>query len=444
MADPANGGPPAGEDATPAQAALREAYSRPEKAALPVVNGRGVPVDCEANVVHILEHDALWRGVVALDEFAARPVKRRVPPFRFGEAGPWTDLDDTELQVWVTLQYGFRVSAQSIQAAVNLVAARARFNEVRDWLAGLRWDGKRRLSRWLEAYLGAGDAIGADQEAAEVLRYIRRVAVKTLIGMVARVFEPGCKLDTMTVFEGPQGVLKSSAWRALGGRWFTDAYLDVHSKEPMAIILGMWVVEWSELEALNRAEISAVKRFLSQPEDRYRTWYGRRAENVKRRCVFVGSTNETQFLRDSENRRFWPIRVGYIDIEGLRRDREQLFAEAVRWYRRGVRWWVQGDERELFMAQQERRHQHDAFEERIRAYLDPPATSTELPRHRVTVAEVLEGGLGLKPDRWTVSEQKRVAQALSRIGFERRQVRIEGSWKTRSWVYVRPGYESEP
>jgi len=439
---PPNGDGPAGAAApSPAQQRLKKAYSRPEPLSLPVLNEKGRPVDCEANIVHILESDPHWQGVIALDEFAARPRKRKAPPTRDGAQGPWLDLDDNELQLWVNLRYGLRCNMDRIRRAVNTVANRHAYNEVREHLERLKWDRKRRLKHWLETYLGAGSAVAETYKADEdvdaghrSMRYLRRVAVKTLVGMVARVFEPGCKLDTMTVLEGPQGALKSSAWRTLGGQWFTDAYLDIHSKEPMAIILGMWVVEWSELEALNRADLSAVKRFLAQSTDRYRTWYGTRADNVPRRCVFVGTVNPEEYLRDSENRRFWPVKCGEINLDELRRDRDQLLAEAVRWYRRGVRWWVQGPERELFMEQQERRYQFDSIQDRVREYVDPVG---EPPRNRITVAELMCDGLKLPVERWTEQEQRRVQKALRRMGFERRQAREPGSWQTRTWFYER-------
>jgi putative DNA primase/helicase len=431
---PGGDGPAGAAPPSPAQKRLKAAYSRPEPLTLPVVNDKGRAIDCEANIVHILEEDPGWQGVIALDQFADRPMKRRATPVKDGAPGPWLDLDDNELQLWINLRYALRCDMGRIRRAVNTVANRHAYNEVREYLDALRWDGKLRIKRWLERYLGAGEAIGADEEASRSLRYLRRVAVKTLIGMVARVYEPGCKLDTMTILEGPQGALKSTVWRTLGAPWFTDAYLDIHSKEPMAIILGMWVVEWSELEALNRADLAAVKRFLAQSTDRYRTWYGTRADNVPRRCVFVGTVNPEEYLRDSENRRFWPVKCGEIKLDELRRDRDQLLAEAVRWYRRGVRWWVQGSERELFMEQQERRYQFDSLEDRIRAYVDPTG---EPPRNKVTVAEVLGDGLKLPVERWTAQEQGRVQKALRRLGFERRQQRKPGSWKTRTWQYER-------
>jgi putative DNA primase/helicase len=253
---------------------------------------------------------------------------------------------------------------------VAAVADKNRYNELQKYLKGLHWDGKRRLRRWLFKYLNADDAlIGDELKSRDAVRYLEKVGAKTLVAAVARAFQPGCQVDTMTILEGPQGLLKSTVWRVLGGEWFTDAYLHLQDKDAFAIIQGMWIVEWSELEALTRAEASTVKRFLTTHKDRYRTWYGRRAGDVPRTCVFVGTVNQEEYLKDIENRRFWPVRCGRIDIAALRRDRDQLWAEAVRWYRRGLSWWVRPRERKLFEVQQESRYIYDALEDKIVEYL---------------------------------------------------------------------------
>lgn len=426
---------------TPAQAALREAYKEPPALDLPVKNGKGYPVSAEANVLHIFEHDPRWQGVIAFDAFAQRPVKLKAPPYNVGEAGPWSNQDDSETIIWLQTKYNVRFLRPHVTDAVSAASWRHKFNDLQRWLAGLEWDGKRRLRKWLVSYLGADDGIpddvAEDPPALErQLRYLELVGVKTLVGAVARAFEPGCKLDTMTVLEGPQGAMKSTVWRTLGQPWFTDSYVDAHQKDAMAIILGMWFVEWSELDALNRSEIAAIKRFMSTPSDRYRTWYGTRAEDVPRTCLFVGSVNDSTYLRDTENRRFWPVHVGRIDIQSLARDRDQLFAEAVRWYRHRVRWWVTPGERDIFAEQQERRYDFDAFEEKIRGWLY--GGDGHGVRPDVMISEVLEEALGLRPDHWTKDNKRRAQNVLGRLGWKRKQIRQVGSWQTREWRYFPP------
>jgi len=438
---PGDGSAKPADDLTSAQAALRKAYEEPAPLDLPVKNGRGLPVSAEANVLHIFENDPRWQDVIAFDAFAQRPVKRRPPPYNVGACGAWTNQDDSEAIIWLQVKYGIRFLRPHVTDAVSTAALRHKFNEVTAWLDSLEWDGTLRLRRWLMTYLGADDAIPhdivEDPEAMQrQLRYLELVGIKTLVGAVARAYEPGCKLDTMTVLEGPQGAYKSTVWRTLGGRWFTDSYVDAHAKDAMAVILGKWFVEWSELEALNRSEISAIKRFLTTPSDRYRTWYGTRAEDVPRTCVFVGTVNDSTYLRDSENRRFWPVRVGRVNIAALAGDLEQLFAEAVRWYRHRVSWWMRPGERTIFAEQQERRYDYDAFEDRIRGWLE--GKDGQASRENVRVSEILQDALDIRPEKWTKQDQRRVGNVLSRLGWERRQVRRTGSWQTREWLYYPP------
>jgi len=390
----------------------------------------GNPSGSLRNVLLVLQNDAAWQGVIALDEFAARVMKRRAAPCALREVGEWQDLDDTRLRVWLAFEYRIKAQKPDIQDAVAAAADRNRYNELTQFLDGLRWDRKPRLRRWLITYLNADDAFTVEEASDPGTQlYLQKVGVRTLIAAVARAYRPGCQVDTMTVLEGPQGLLKSTVWRVLGGQWFTDAYLHLQDKDAFAIIQGMWFVEWSELESLSRAEASTVKRFLTTHTDRYRTWYGKRAGNVPRSCVFVGTVNPDEYLKDIENRRIWPVRCGRIDIAALRRDRDQLLAEAVHWYKRGMAWWVRPRERKLFERQQERRYLYDSYEDKVTEYLKGQA--------QATTAQILEHGLGMKPERWSLADQQRVGRVMKRLGWERKQV-------GRGWSYFRPDEQPGP
>jgi putative DNA primase/helicase len=417
--------PPPTDPAAAAFARQMESGAGPAPWAMEFDTDRqGNPTGSLKNIVLVLENDARWVEVIALDEFGRRVMKRKAPPFTVPELGEWEDIDDTRLRVWLSVEYHIRAQKNDIQDAVAAVADKHRYNELLQYLEGLKWDGKRRLGRWLFTYLNVDDALTpAEVSSRDAMRYLHKVGVKALISAVARAYRPGCQVDTMMILEGPQGLLKSTVWRVMGMQWFTDAYLHLQDKDAFAIIQGMWIVEWSELEGLTRAEASTVKRFLTTHKDRYRTWYGKRAGEVPRTCVFVGTVNLDEYLKDIDNRRFWPVRCGQIDIAALRRDRDQLWAEAVRWYKRGLPWWVRPRERKLFVPQQEARYVYDALEDKIKSYL--------LDKNEVTTAEILENGLSMRPERWSLADQQRVGRVMKRLKWERHN-------KARGWVYTRP------
>ena len=300
-------------------------------------------------------------GLVSYDEMLRAALLRRpVPGTGEAEDGlprPLRDTDVTAAQEWLQRAGLAGLSKDVAHQAVELRARENSFHPVRDHLEALRWDGVARLGSWLTAYLGV--PAGA---------YSAAIGRMFLVAMVARILEPGCKADYMLVLEGPQGAGKSSACAALGGEWFSDNLPDIRGGKDVAQHLnGKWLIEVAELAALDEAEAAALKAFVTRTVERYRPSYGRREVVESRQCVFIGTTNKAACLRDETGgRRFWPVRVGAVDLEALRRDRDQLLAEAVHAFRDGASWWPDAAfEASCIAPQQEARFEADAWEEAI-------------------------------------------------------------------------------
>ena len=271
-----------------------------------------------------------------------------------------------------------------------------------------------------------------------------------LVAAVARVYDPGCRVDNMLIFEGEGGHGKSTLLRLLGGEFFTDARINVNDKDSLLILQGMWIIELPELEGMNKADSSDMKRFMTQHTDLFRPPYGRRLIKVPRRCILGGSVNHDVYLKDdSGNRRFWPIEVGApIDLEGFAAVVPQLLAEALHLYRQGFKWWVTPDEKPLFEEQQEDRYQIDPWEQPIFDYLEGAGEwAQEGGRlEKVTVGMVMEKCLHLAIDRRDAVAMKRVGSALKRLGWVRKRLpKMPGSiGPARQWIYVRGVLQAAP
>ncbi len=362
---------------------------------------KGDLVCCLANVYDILLHSGVWAGVLGFDEFAQRTVKLKAPPYFGGERGEWTGADDSRTAIWLSRVWRFSPATALVAEAIETLALANSFHPVRDWLRALPpWDGIARADMWLCDFLDVDDS-----------PYVRLVARFYLVGMVARVMRPGVKFDYCLVAEGPQGEGKSSVAAVLGGEWFGDTDLDLHNKDAMSALRGKWVYEFAEMGSVTRSEASRQKSFLSRQFDEFRPVYGRREIRLSRQVVFFGTTNEWEWNKDpTGGRRFWPVAVRSINLEGLRAVRDQLFAEALALFDAGERFWpTKEEQRRLFDPEQLAREQAEGLIDALHDWVYGQVAEFSL-------ATAVMEGLKLDASKLTRDLQTRVGQSLVKLG----------------------------
>lgn len=374
------------------------------------LDGRGLPPANIDNAVRVLERHHDLQGRVWFDEFAGRAMTSWG-----GEAREWGEAETLAATLFLQRSVGLsRITPTTVDAAVNAVAFANRRNTAQEWLRALVWDGVERLPLLLPRGFGTVES-----------EYTAAVGRCFMVGMVARVLRPGCKVDTMPVFEGAQGLGKSAALQELAGAdWFAEAAESVVAKDFFVALQGKALIEIAELDTFSRSEVTAVKRVLTCQSDRFRAPYGRRAEDHPRTCVFSGTTNRDDWNRDETGaRRFWPVACTATDLKWIHQNRAQLFAEAVARLDRGEKWWdVPMDDA---LREQNARREVDEWDAPIFRYL--------AGRHETQVPAVLEGALGITPDKWTKPLQMRVAAILRGMGWTKLDAWREGR-KAKVWL----------
>lgn len=295
-------------------------------------------------------------------------------------------------------------SALAVMRSRQIIGVR---HPVREYLEGLKWDGKHRVRRWLIDYLGAVN---------DSPEYVEAIGEAWMISAIARIFLPGCKADHVLILQGPQGIMKSSALAILAGEWFSDATLNLDSKDALISLRGAWIVELAELASLGRSAVDSIKAFITRRVDRYRPPYERNIIDQPRECVFAGTVNDDQFLRDETgNRRFWPVEVVHVDEVALRADRDQLWAEAMQLFKDGRPWYLEGEKLNNRAYEAQEHHTiddswFDIVEEFVRG----------MPS--VTSREVLSNAIKLEVARFSRTDDMRIAKILQRLGFKKKSV----------------------
>jgi predicted P-loop ATPase len=384
-----------------------------------------------ANTLLALREDRTWKGMlVANAMLGSAMLARRLPARHHHQeqdalGGPYprpiVDEDVIAIQEWLQLAGLPHVGKETVHHAVELVALEHSFHPVKQYLDALTWDHTKRLDDWLTDYFGV-----------EKTEYAMAVGRMFVMGMVARIYQPGCQADYMLILEGRQGLKKSTACRILAGEWFSDSLTEnVASKDAALHLRGKWLVEVAELHTFNRSETAALKAFITRREDIYRPPYGRKEVYRPRQNLFIGTTNNSVYLKDPTGaRRFWPVLTTDIDLDLLKSWRDQLFAEAVASYRDGEHWWPDSDfEITHVLPEQEARFEGDAWEPLIADYLArKPNLNLEHPNGRVTVLDVALNAVGLvKQDVGDVAN-RRISAVLERSGWRRLRRSNTGRW----------------
>lgn len=384
-----------------------------------LVYGKGRPLGNLANIAALFQQSREWDGCFAYDELndeitlIAPCPGSRAPKASF-KPRPLKDTDFVAAQVWLQRNGFPLIAKQVVFDAIMLAAEDCVISPVRHYLEELEqkisWSPdthELRLHRLFETYFGskADPSVPAAHP-----KYLQEVGRRFMVAAVARAMRPGCKVDTMLVLEGIQGGKKSSGIEILcGNQYFSDSLPNVGTKDASDHIRGKWFIEIGELAAMGKAEVESTKAFISRREERYRRPYDRAETRYKRRCVFVGTTNQDTYLRDETgNRRFWPVRVEMVDLDALERDRDLLWAEAVYWFRQGKPWHLTGEALHISKAAQQSRVSEDIWQADIAKHLEGAEEASLQEAARA---------VGLERARVSRTEQNRLSACLKALGF---------------------------
>jgi len=397
------------------------------------------------NLVTIIEHDERLAGLFWLNESSNQVVMSRPAPWPGSNRTEFVDTDSCELAAWLQHpdRYAMRCGDDLVLKAVIAVARRYRRHPIREYLSALQWDGQPRIESMLIDMFGAGDS-----------KYSRQAARCFMVGAVARVLwmDPknpalGAKVDFMLVLEGPQGKRKSTSLSELfGSYWFVETAESPTGKDFYQVIQGCWGVEIGEMDSFGKADVTAVKVAITRRTDKFRAPYERMPNSYRRECVFVGTTNDREYLKDATGgRRFLPVRAdGDVDVARIIAERDQLWAEAVHMFEQGFTYWVLPDDAP---AEQAARYIADSWEARVERWLEGYFRTTkdgdEIVPLRLkfrnekilwtTTDELLEYAIGMDPAKHTKGDQMRIGAIMKRIGSDpiRGDTIVDDTWEHR-------------
>lgn len=374
-----------------------------------VVTQQGNPVANMDNVMRILDGWPSFRGMIWYDMF----YQRYFTKWKTDVVREWRDIDT--LALTLSLQRDFallRIDDGVVHKALMTLAEQNIRNEPKDWMESLEWDGTERVSTFFPAYMGVDPG-----------PYTHAVSHNFWVSMVARIFRPGCQVDNMVILEGKEGIFKSKSLEAIGGKWYMNAHEQVTSKDFFMSLQGKLIVELSELDSFSKAEGTRIKQVITCRTDRYRAPYGRASHDNPRMSIFVGSTNERSYLRDNTGaRRFWPLLVRKIDLDRIKIDRDQLFAEAVLRFKSGAEWYLMPGHETAEI--QEDRRQYDEWQDIVSTFL--------VGKNEISLREIA-AHIGVDQGNLDPQTQRRIGALLRRQGWGPRVVRRDAFTTVRVW-----------
>lgn len=401
---------------------------------LVICDSKGNPVKTSLkNNILYLQHHPRYKGIFRYNEFSHQIMVTRCPLWDDEATFRVHSVTDVDISQTASSLEGLGMSPDRtrVHNAIEVVANKNSFHPAQDYFNGLEWDGEGRLDRWLTYYLGCED------DAPDYLAFIGK---KWLVAAVRRVFKAGCKFDHVLVMEGKQGRGKSTALKVLATfgedveeSYFTDAITiaDLQSKDTIQKIQGSIIVELAELAGFNKKDDEEIKRWITLQHDDIRLPYARTTTRFNRQFVLSATTNSYDYLKDpTGNRRYWPCNTGQIDLEALKRDRRQLWAEAVHCFKQGLYVGPTPDEMLLAERAQEKRRSIDAWENDVLQALSNMGLKPDIKTEDV----LREMGLGLK-DR-DYKAQRRVSGIMQGLGYESKPKRI-GATVQRVWEKAR-------
>jgi predicted P-loop ATPase len=377
--------------------------------------------NCGANAAVILTDAPQWKGQIKYNQVTKKIdlANRQL-----------TDSDPVAIMNWLAQsEWNLMLNSYQVSEQLNKVARDNTYNPLQEYLKTRT--GSIALENVLTAFFNAKTE---DEEGHDITEYVKAISEKWFISAVARAMDPGCKVDTVLILEGGQSQNKSQSLEILGGPWFSDDPVDLRNKDTLMLCGSFWILELGELDAMRKSEVSSLKAFFSRRKDNFRSPYGRVIESTPRQCVFVGSTNESEYLQDrTGNRRFWPVRCGQIDLDKLRSARDLIWAEAYKRYKAGVRWWFNREdpEYELIENQTRKRVGNDPIAEVLLAWwrgMDPQRRPQKIPM--ATCMDVLNRK---NVQRYNYTN---IGYAMRDLGFTRLEENIPGLRGNKSRYYI--------